>query len=104
MSNTNSGRPRRDDDDPERADPPFDRGDAAVFETPFGREDDHGTIKGTLASEEIDGIDIAARPASEVTGAPDPGTTRETVDGLDEIEEAVRHAAEDEISGGPERL
>ncbi len=32
---------------------------------------------------------------SEITGAGDPGTTDETIDGLDETEEAVRQAAED---------
>lgn len=104
MSNVNSGRPRRDEGDPERWDSPLDPSDAAVFETPSGREDDHGTIKATPAADEIDDIDISARPVGEIIGAPDPGTTRETNDGLDEAEEAVRHAAEDEISGGPERL
>lgn len=104
MSNINTGRPRRDEGDPERWDSPIEPSDAAVFETPFGREDDHGTITATPAAEEIEDIDVSARPASEITGAPDPGTTRETVDGLDETEEAVRQAAEDEISGGPERL
>lgn len=104
MTNVTSGRPRRDDGDPGRSDSPLDPNDAAVFETPFGRQDDRGTITATLAADEIADVDISARPVGEMTGAPGPGTTRETVDGLDETEEAVRYAAEDETSGGPERL
>ncbi|MEJ1161151.1 hypothetical protein WBG79_22910 [Prosthecomicrobium sp. N25] len=97
-------RPRRDEADPTRPDSPMEPGDAELFETPFGREDDHGTIAGSRAEAEIEDIDVHARPASEVTGAHDAGGANETVDGLDEAEEAVRRMAEDQVEGGPELL
>lgn len=77
---------------------------AAIFETPFGRDDDRGTIAGTRAIEEIEDIDLSAVPLSEITGAPEPGTPTETVDGLDETEEAVRQMAEDVETGGDDML
>ena len=40
--------------------------------------------------------DVASRPRSEVTGRHDEGSgANETIDGLDEYQEAARHGAED---------
>ena len=39
---------------------------------------------------------VGTHPRSEITGRHDEGSgANETIDGLDEIQEAVRHAAED---------
>lgn len=70
--------------------------DAALLDTPFGHED--GAMLeggGNPVEGEARAIPIDAMPMSEITGLPDPGTTRETIDGLDETEEATRRAAED---------
>ena len=70
--------------------------DAALLESPLGRENDFGADPGTLAADEIRHPEVGARPMSTMTGRHDEGSgANETVDGLDEIQEAVRHAAED---------
>lgn len=52
--------------------------------------------RGTLADEEVRRPEIASRPKSTITGRHDEGSgANETIDGLDEIQEAVRHATED---------
>lgn len=89
---------------PEAPNSPLTPADASVYETPFGREDDHGSIAGSLAEQEIEDIPVDALPVGAETDIPDPGTTHETLDGLDETEEAVRHYAEDVPSGTREPL
>lgn len=75
-------------------DPAVEEGDP--LQTPAGREDGAGGAGGPDPVEgEARAIDVGAVPMSEITGAPDPGTTHETIDGLDETEEATRRAAED---------
>jgi hypothetical protein len=70
--------------------------DRALLETPAGRENDSGADPGTLAEDEIRHPEVGAVPMSTITGRHDDGSgANETVDGLDEIQEAVRHAAED---------
>lgn len=75
-----------------------DREDEVLLDTPFGHEDGAMLEGGANAVEgEARSIPIDAVPMSEMTGLPDPGTTRETIDGLDETEEATRRAAEDYV-------
>jgi len=72
--------------------------DRPLLETPAGRSDDAGLDahgNPTIADAEVHRGDVGAVPRSEVTGAHEPGTGDETIDGLDETEEAVRIAAED---------
>ena len=70
--------------------------DRALLETPAGRENDSGADPGTLTEDEIRHPEVGAVPMSTITGRHDDGSgANETVDGLDEIQEAVRHAAED---------
>ena len=71
--------------------------DRVLLETPLGRENDFGLADhGTLNEDEVVRPEIASRPKSEVTGRHDEGSgANETIDGLDEIQEAMRHAAED---------
>ena len=70
--------------------------DPVLLGSPLGREEDFGADPGTLAEDEIRHPEIASRPKSEITGRHDEGSgANETIDGLDEIQEAVRHAAED---------
>ena len=70
--------------------------DRVLLESPLGREDDFGADPGTLSEDEIRHPEITSRPKSEITGRHDEGSgANETIDGLDEIQEAVRHAAED---------
>lgn len=68
--------------------------DEPLLETPTGREDGAMLDRPNPVEGEARSVDVEAQPASEITGKPDPGTTRETPDGLDETEEAVRRAAE----------
>src|SRR2546423_3449193 len=70
--------------------------DPVLLESPLGRENDFGADPGTLAEDEIRHPEVGAHPKSETTGRHDKGSgANETVDGLDEIQEAVRHATED---------
>jgi hypothetical protein len=76
----------------------IDPADEPLFDTAQGHED--GAMLeggGNPVEAEARAIPIDAQPMSEVTGDPDPGTTRETIDGLDETEEATRQAAEDYV-------
>jgi hypothetical protein len=76
--------------------------DAAVLESPAGRENDSGvTDRGRIANDEVARRDVGARPRSEVTGQHEPGTgANETIDGLDGRSEDARRAAEDLPTGG----
>ena len=49
-----------------------------------------------VINDETERPEIASRPRSEITGKHDEGSgANETVDGLDEYQEATRHGAED---------
>jgi hypothetical protein len=74
--------------------------DRPLLDTPAGRDDDRGlSDRNTMADEDVRSVPVGATPRSDVTGAPEPGTTSETADGLDETEEAVRLDAEDTPTG-----
>jgi len=71
-------------------------GDAAILGSPTGREE--GRAPDEPASDfeaEVNAREGGAKPRSEVTGGPQGGTPGETEDGLDEVAEALRRAAED---------
>ena len=66
--------------------------ESALLETPVGREQDAGAADIGASFQE---------GRSRVPAAADEGSgDRETVDGLNETEESLRHAAEDVPSGG----
>lgn len=71
--------------------------DRVLLETPLGRENDFGAAdRGTLNEDEVRRPEVMSRPKSAITGRHDEGSgANETIDGLDEIQEAMRHAAED---------
>ena len=71
--------------------------DAPLLETPMGRENDFGAAdENTLAEDEIERPEVLSHPRSEVTGRHDEGSgANETIDGLDEYQEAARQGAED---------
>jgi hypothetical protein len=69
--------------------------DRALLVTPQGREPGAHNEAPSVADEEIADKTIGARPRSEVTDQRDASGDEETVDGLNAIEESVRHAAED---------
>src|SRR3954471_5447381 len=70
--------------------------DRVLLESPLGRENDFGADPGTLAEDEIRHPEVGAVPMSTITGRHDEGSgANETIDGLDEVQEAVRHGAED---------
>jgi hypothetical protein len=93
MMKTASHRPRPGNHSPHGIAP----ADRALLETPLGRENDFGAAdRGTLADDEVRRPEIAARPRSEITGRHDEGSgANETIDGLDEVQEALRHSVED---------
>ena len=71
--------------------------DAPLLETPMGRENDFGAAdENRLSNDEIERPEVLSRPRSEITARHDEGSgANETLDGLDEYQEAVRHGAED---------
>jgi hypothetical protein len=70
--------------------------DGVLLESPLGRENDFGADPGTLTEDEIRHPEVGAVPMSTITGRHDDGSgANETIDGLDEIQEAVRQGAED---------
>jgi hypothetical protein len=71
--------------------------DTPLLETPMGRENDFGAgDENTLNKDEIERPEVLSRPRSQVTGRHDEGSgANETVDGLDEYQEAARQGAED---------
>ena len=71
--------------------------DSVLLESPTGRENDFGLADdGTLTEDEVVRPEVTSRPMSAITGRHDEGSgANETVDGLDEIQESIRHAAED---------
>jgi hypothetical protein len=75
--------------------------DEPLLESPAGRENDFGAIdQETVTDDEVRRPETDAHPRSEITGRHDPGSAAEdTEDGLDDIGEAVRHAAEDIPTG-----
>ena len=74
-----------------------DPADRALLDSPLGRENDFGASdEGTLTEDEIERPEVLSRPMSTVTGRHDEGSgANETIDGLDEIQESIRHGAED---------
>ena len=74
---------------------------APLLETPEGRNDDKGlSDRGTAMDVDVRNVPVGAQPRSAVTAFHDPGTgAQENEDGLDEIEEGVRAAAEDTPTG-----
>src|SRR5215218_4480403 len=76
--------------------------DRPVLASPVGHEDDAGVLAphGSLFEEEVRSIDVSAQPAREVTDEHMAGSGEENEDGLDELEEAVRGAAEDDLASG----
>jgi len=79
--------------------------DRALRESPLGRENDFGASdEGTLTEDEIERPEVLSRPRSQITGRHDEGSgANETIDGLDELQEAVRHGAEDIPSSDKDR-
>jgi hypothetical protein len=71
--------------------------DAALLETPSGRASDSGASHpGTLLDEELRSENAPAWSLTETAGAQHPeADTGETADGFDDVEEGVRHRAED---------
>ena len=71
--------------------------DSVLLDSPVGRENDFGLADhGTLNEDEVVRPEINTRPKSTITGRHDEGSgANETVDGFDEYQEALRHAAED---------
>ena len=65
--------------------------DRVLLDNDFGAVD-----RDVITDDEVRPPEIAARPRSEVTGRHDEGSgANETIDGLDEYQEATRHGAED---------
>lgn len=73
--------------------------EAVLLDTPQGHEDGASLDRPNLLDGEIRDIDVNAVPLSEITGTVEAGGDPETIDGLDETEEAVRSAAEDRPLG-----
>jgi hypothetical protein len=71
--------------------------DASLLETPVGRENDVGAADENMSNkDEIERPEVLSHPRSEVTARHDEGSgANETIDGLDEYQEAARHGAED---------
>jgi hypothetical protein len=72
-----------------------DENDSPVLPSPVLREE--GPAEGDEPSDfqtEVDSHPVGGQPLSEVTGGPQGGTPDETEDGLGEVEEALRRAAE----------
>src|ERR1051326_6341385 len=71
--------------------------DEPLLETPMGRENDFGAADENAANiDDIQRPEVLSHPRSEVTGRHDEGSgANETIDGLDEYQEAARQGAED---------
>jgi len=69
--------------------------DEAVLPSPAGREEGRPDDEALSDFEsEVEGHAAGAKPVSEITGGPQGGTPEEDADGLNEVERAVRDAAE----------
>jgi hypothetical protein len=69
--------------------------DAAVLPSPTGREEGRAEDEPLSDFEaEVQDHEAGAQPVSEITGGPQGGTPDEDTDGLDEVERALRDAAE----------
>ena len=69
--------------------------DEPLLETPQGREPGTHNENPSVADEEIAEKSVGTRPVSDITAVHDATGEEETDDGLDELSESVRHAAED---------
>jgi hypothetical protein len=69
--------------------------DAAALASAVGREEGRPEDE-TLSDfeSEVQDHEAGGRPVSEITGGPQGGTPEEDADGLNEVERAVRDAAE----------
>jgi hypothetical protein len=69
--------------------------DAAVLPSPTGREEGRPEDEPLSDFEaEVHEHEAGAKPMSEITGGPQGGTPDEDPDGLNEVERALRDAAE----------
>jgi hypothetical protein len=69
--------------------------DAAALSSPTGREEGRPADEPLSDFEsEVQDHEAGARPLSEVTGGPQGATPDEDLDGLDDVERALRDAAE----------
>jgi hypothetical protein len=69
--------------------------DAAALSSPTGREEGRpGDEPLSDFEAEVHEHEAGAQPMSEITGGPQGGTPDEDGDGLDEVERALRDAAE----------
>jgi hypothetical protein len=90
------------DKDPPQPDSPYANtsetspGDQHILETPTGRVAANPEGETTVAEDEIAEKSVGSRPVSDRTDFRLSGTgANETEDGLDELEESLRHTAED---------
>jgi hypothetical protein len=69
--------------------------DTAALRSPTGREEGRPADEALSDFEsEVQDREAGAQPASEVTGGPQGGTPEEDKDGLNDVERALRDAAE----------
>jgi hypothetical protein len=74
--------------------------DRAALETPAGRENVSGADRGTLLDRDLRDDNAPDWSEAEFLAPDRPGgDIGETPDGLDEIDEAIRHSAEDTPTG-----
>ena len=71
--------------------------DQPLLETPQGRQPGTHNENPSVADEEIAEKSIGSRPQSDVTAFHDPSGDEETIDGLNEADEAIRAAVEDRV-------
>ena len=67
---------------------------AAVLPSPTGREEGRPDEPLSDFEAEVHEHEAGGKPMSEITGGPQGGTPDEDCDGLDEVERALRDAAE----------
>jgi hypothetical protein len=78
--------------------------DPAENDTPTGREDHLGLTEASATAGSEINKPVGAQPRSRITGRHDAGSgANETSDGLTEVDEALRRAAEDTPSGNNNR-
>lgn len=77
--------------------------DRPLLETPAGRDNDQGAAdRGKIVNNDMQRKDVGAKPRADVTGQHFGSGDDETVDGLNESDEAMRRAAEDTPVGEDE--
>ncbi len=73
----------------------------AGLEAPDETRDPQDREAGSLADDDALYQDVGTMPRSEVTSAEPDNGDQETMDGLGELDEAVRNQAEDRPTGNP---